>query len=61
MHLDRFSRGESMRYLMRGFHETGMDVQDEEIRDAVEVLDGIVGWLREYGWLRYRGRSHALP
>ncbi|ADT85064.1 AAA family ATPase [Thermococcus barophilus] len=59
VHLDRFSRGESMQYLMKGFHETGMDVPDEEIRDAVEVLDGIVGWLREYGWLRYRGRSHG--
>lgn len=60
VHLDRFSRGESMRYLREGFREVGMDVPDEEIRDAVEVLDGIVGWLREYGWLRYRGRTHAI-
>lgn len=60
VHLDRFSRGESMQYLKEGFAELGMRIPDEEIEDAVEVLDGIVGWLREYGWLRYRGRTHSV-
>ncbi|ASJ16050.1 hypothetical protein A3L04_02625 [Thermococcus chitonophagus] len=48
-----------LRYLKEGFAEVGMSVPDEEIEDAVEVLDGIVGWLREYGWLRYRGKTHS--
>ena len=52
--------GESMQYLSEGFAEVGMSVPDEEIEEAIEVLDGIVGWLREYGWCRYRGRTHGV-
>jgi len=58
IHLERFSRGESLLYLRRGFEEVGMKVPDRELESAVETLDGIVGWLREYGWMRYRGKSH---
>ncbi len=59
VHLDRFSKDESATYLKEGFKEVGLSVEDREIENAVEVLDGIVGWLREYGWLRYRGRTHS--
>jgi AAA+ ATPase superfamily predicted ATPase len=58
--LERFSRDESLSYLRTGFKEVGMDVPDKELEDAVETLDGIVGWLREYGWMRYRGKSHPI-
>lgn len=60
VHLDRFSKNESLQYLREGFGEVGLEIPENEIEDAVEVLDGIVGWLREYGWLRYRGRSHGV-
>ncbi len=60
VHLERFSRNESMRYLEEGFNEVGLKIPENEIEDAVEVLDGIVGWLREYGWLRYRRKSHGV-
>lgn len=59
VHLDRFSRGESAMYLKEGFKEVSLSVSDKEIENTVEVLDGIVGWLREYGWLRYRGKTHS--
>ncbi len=59
IHLERFSRGESLLYLRRGFEELGMEVPERELESAVETLDGIVGWLREYGWMRYRGKDHT--
>ncbi|WP_297508240.1 hypothetical protein [Thermococcus sp.] len=59
MHLERFSRGESLLYLRRGFEELGMRVPERELESAVEALDGIVGWLREYGWMKYRGKDHT--
>ena len=43
IHLERFSRGESLLYLRRGFEELGMKVPERELESAVEALDGIVG------------------
>ncbi len=57
--LPRFSRDKSIDFLKRGFLEIGLSVPREEIEDAVDKLDGIVGWLTYYGHYRASyGVSH---
>ncbi|BES80921.1 ATP-binding protein [Pyrodictium abyssi] len=50
--LERFSRDQSIDYLQRGFSEAKLPATMEEIEDAVDTLDGIVGWLSYYGYYR---------
>ena len=50
--LDRFSREQSIDFLKKGFNEVGMAVREEEIENAVDRLNGIVGWLSLYGYYR---------
>ncbi|NJE05196.1 ATP-binding protein [Thermococcus sp. M36] len=50
--LERFNRKQSMDFLRSGFEELGTEVDDGDIERAVERLDGIVGWLTTYGYLR---------
>ncbi|WP_010480088.1 AAA family ATPase [Thermococcus zilligii] len=58
--LQRFKREESVDFLRKGFGEIGIEPAEKEIEEAVERLDGIVGWLTMYGYLRgVRGLSHS--
>ena len=50
-----FSRELSMEFLRRGFEEVGMRVPEEKIKAAVEELDGIPGWLVEFGFHYWKG------
>lgn len=50
--LERFSREQSLGFLERGFRELGISVNSSELERAVDRLDGIVGWLSMYGYLR---------
>lgn len=50
--LERFSRDQSVDFLRKGFEELGLKIPEGEIERAVERLDGIVGWLTLYGYLR---------
>ncbi|WP_456394815.1 AAA family ATPase [Thermococcus sp.] len=50
--LERFSREQSLDFLERGFRELGVDIALPELERAVDRLDGIVGWLSMYGYLR---------
>ena len=47
--LKPFSKGLSIEFLRRGFSEIGMEVPGEVIGDAVGFLDGVPGWLVEFG------------
>ncbi len=58
LELRPFSPEESAEFLRRGFEECGVEVGDAEIEEAVEELDGIVGWLTYYGSLRAGGKRH---
>ena len=49
------SREESVRFLRMGFSELGTIVNDAELEEAVNRLDGIVGWLTYYGYSRSIG------
>ncbi|WP_202320395.1 AAA family ATPase [Archaeoglobus neptunius] len=48
--LNRFSHSESVAFLTKGFEQVNMEVQREVIEYAVERLDGVVGWLVNFGW-----------
>jgi len=50
--LDRFSPELSGEFLRKGFGEVGMEVSEREIEETVGELDGIVGWLALYGYVR---------
>lgn len=59
IYLDRFSKEQSITYLVNGFLEQGVKPNIEEFSKVVDVLDGIVGWLTYYGYYRtVRGLSH---
>jgi len=46
----RLSREGAMDLLSRGFAEAGVEVGRDVIERAVDVLDGVVGWLTYFGW-----------
>jgi len=54
----KLSREESLDFLRRGFAEAGMKIEENEIEKAVEELDGIIGWLTYYGYLKVSGRGN---
>ena len=61
--LGKFTREQSIDYLKRGFEEANVRITDNEIEDAVDKLNGIIGWLNHYGYYRvfYRMKhSEAL-
>lgn len=53
IYVERFSKEQSIDFLIRGFKELNMKPNIEEIEEAVEIFDGVVGWLTHYGY--YRG------
>jgi len=57
--LNRFNKETSMEFLKKGFEELEMKVEEEELEEVVNKLDGIVGWLTFYGYYRgIQGLSH---
>ena len=54
--LERFSREDSIRFLERGFEEAGRNMPRQVIEEAVDLLDGIPGWLTFYGARCLRGK-----
>jgi len=50
--VSRFSREQSTGFLIEGFKELNIGPSTSEIEEAVEMLDGIVGWLTLYGYYR---------
>ncbi|MCD6368775.1 MAG: ATP-binding protein [Thermoproteales archaeon] len=54
--LKPFTRGESVDFLEKGFGQYNVTVSEEMLGNAVEKLDGIVGWLVYFG-LKYIERK----
>ncbi|AFH42166.1 AAA family ATPase [Fervidicoccus fontis] len=48
----RLDKEKSIDFLKRGFEESKIRVNDEELEAAVDKLDGIIGWLTYYGYSR---------
>lgn len=49
LYLSRFARKESEEFIRIGFEEVEMEASEDIIREAVNTLDGIVGWLVFFG------------
>ncbi|ASA77437.1 ATP-binding protein [Thermococcus sp. 5-4] len=52
--LSRFSREQSIDFLRKGFEQAGIEAPGEILEDAVNRLDGIVGWLVKFGIISLR-------
>lgn len=52
IYANRFGRETSLGFLRSGFAELGIEVNEDELDETYERLDGIVGWLTLYGYLR---------
>lgn len=50
---------DTSRFLEEGFAQFGGKIPFGEVRDVIGQLDGIIGWVTFYGWLRYNGSSHT--
>ena len=48
--LRRLRRDEALDFLRRGFAQTNTEVDEAFLSEAVEKLDGIIGWLTYLGW-----------
>ena len=49
---------EASRFLENGFKQINKRIGFEEIKEVIDNLDGIIGWITYYGWFRYEGFSH---
>ncbi len=47
--LNRFTRKQSIDFLVEGFRQAGKNIPISVIEEAVDMLDGIPGWLTFYG------------
>ena len=56
--LEPFPRDLSVEFLKEGFREVKIDVPEEHLEEAVENLDGIPGWLVEYGYHYVHTKDH---
>ncbi|GAB6947053.1 ATP-binding protein [Vulcanisaeta sp. JCM 16161] len=45
----RFSRDESLDFLRLGFRQEGIEPPENLLKDAVDIFDGIPGWLVQFG------------
>jgi AAA+ ATPase superfamily predicted ATPase len=50
--LKTFTRDQALDFLRKGFEEHGVTVREREIGEAVDHLNGFVGWLTYYGHFR---------
>lgn len=50
----RLNKEDAYLFLGQGAKQVKILLKEEEIRTAIEKLDGIIGWLTKYGWYRLR-------
>lgn len=59
--MGRLPKEKAEEFLRIGFEQLGAKVKEEEISEAVEVFDGIIGWLTSYGYFASKlGHKEAL-
>lgn len=59
--MGRLSRERALEFLRLGFSELGVSVGEQELVEAVDLLDGVIGWLTYYGYYAYlEGHEEAL-
>ena len=50
--IGHFDKNISYNFLKSGFEEAELNVNDNDLNSAIDVLDGIAGWLTYYGYNR---------
>jgi len=55
--VERFDRDTAVEFLRKGFEEVNVDIEDEELEEAVNFFDGIPGWLTFFGNEYARGNK----
>lgn len=50
----RLTKEEGLNFLREGGKKCDPSIKEEEIMEAIQHLDGIIGWLTKYGWYRLR-------
>lgn len=55
-----FTREASLKYLEEGFAAAGASVERRLLEEAVDVFDGVVGWLAYFGLKALRNPDNAL-
>ena len=55
--IKRLTPPQSKQFLQKGFEQAGIKISKEEIAQAVNELDGIIGWLTLYGFYRIEERE----
>lgn len=56
--LKRMKDEETRQFLEIGFNQINKKISFDEIKEVIEHLDGIIGWITHYGWFRHKGLSH---
>ncbi len=55
--LDRFTKNQAKEFLEQGFKELNIEVPKEVIEKAIDVLDGIPGWLAYFGYMYVKSKN----
>nr|QNO54463.1 hypothetical protein NCOPHCNO_00014 [Methanosarcinales archaeon ANME-1 ERB7] len=50
INMKRLNRNGSLEFLKQGFEQLDIDIKKDEIYEAIDELDGLVGWLTLYGY-----------
>ncbi|MDI6738311.1 MAG: ATP-binding protein [Nanoarchaeota archaeon] len=58
METKRLSGEQINNFLMLGSKQAKTVITAKEIKEAIEMLDGIIGWATYYGWLRSKSIAH---
>ncbi len=56
--MKRLVNDKSIEFLESGFRQAGFKISKEEIKQAVEELDGLIGWLTLYGYEKAIIKNH---
>ena len=50
--LKRLNKQKAMSFLLQGFEQVNKQISISELEDAIQHLDGLIGWLTYYGYYR---------
>src|SRR3989338_1039032 len=59
LEIKRLNNEDTAKFLTLGFSQIKKVISLEEIKNVIEVFDGIIGWAAYYGWLRSKKISHT--
>jgi len=50
--LNRLDKSKSLEFLQKGFSQLNIKIDENEIEEAIDKLDGLIGWLTLFGYER---------